>query len=312
MLPPGWIEVTDPNSGRLYYANPTTRETSWDPPIFVPPSGPPPAVSPAASAVIMSISSSSPVPQVQVGINHNSHQNIINPQHTINQTHPRHQKQQYPMINTTTVSPSGMSSINSHTNSSTTVTINNNSNNKAPISSQQLRTTTTNNSVQKKQVLQDPAVSGMLIVPSVCAMMEQQKQNNNNNSLSSSLELENLSAGTIADLCNITRDHLIMESRKKKALLMFHKKTLKNKNGDESLENDDNIENDDDVDNDDEEDFFIAYKEPIQPFTLPIQSKPPHIEVGRVDIRLMELFDKLDNIEKEKQDFLMVTNTNTK
>lgn len=31
-LPPGWVEATDPKSGRRYYANPTTRETRWDPP----------------------------------------------------------------------------------------------------------------------------------------------------------------------------------------------------------------------------------------------------------------------------------------
>lgn len=31
-LPPGWVEATDPKSGRKYYANPTTRETRWDPP----------------------------------------------------------------------------------------------------------------------------------------------------------------------------------------------------------------------------------------------------------------------------------------
>ena len=31
-LPHGWVEATDPKSGRKYYANPTTRETRWDPP----------------------------------------------------------------------------------------------------------------------------------------------------------------------------------------------------------------------------------------------------------------------------------------
>lgn len=34
-LPIGWVEATDPKSGRKYYANPTTRETRWDPPPLV-------------------------------------------------------------------------------------------------------------------------------------------------------------------------------------------------------------------------------------------------------------------------------------
>ena len=28
----GWAEATDPNSGKTYYANVTTRETRWTPP----------------------------------------------------------------------------------------------------------------------------------------------------------------------------------------------------------------------------------------------------------------------------------------
>jgi WW domain len=31
-LPPGWVEATDPSSGNIYYANPTTKETRWDRP----------------------------------------------------------------------------------------------------------------------------------------------------------------------------------------------------------------------------------------------------------------------------------------
>lgn len=40
-LPPGWIPATDPISGNIYYANPSTGETSWQPP---PPPPPPPVV----------------------------------------------------------------------------------------------------------------------------------------------------------------------------------------------------------------------------------------------------------------------------
>jgi hypothetical protein len=31
-LPPGWMQATDPASGRIYYCNPTSKETRWDPP----------------------------------------------------------------------------------------------------------------------------------------------------------------------------------------------------------------------------------------------------------------------------------------
>merc|ERR1712151_718598 len=32
LLPPGWEQATDPASGRPYYANRSTGETSWTPP----------------------------------------------------------------------------------------------------------------------------------------------------------------------------------------------------------------------------------------------------------------------------------------
>jgi hypothetical protein len=31
-LPPGWVAASDPISGNPYYANPSTGQTSWDPP----------------------------------------------------------------------------------------------------------------------------------------------------------------------------------------------------------------------------------------------------------------------------------------
>ena len=32
VLPPGWEESIDPDSGKKYYANRSTQETRWDPP----------------------------------------------------------------------------------------------------------------------------------------------------------------------------------------------------------------------------------------------------------------------------------------
>ena len=32
-LPTGWMKATDPQSGRMYYANPGTGETQWNPPM---------------------------------------------------------------------------------------------------------------------------------------------------------------------------------------------------------------------------------------------------------------------------------------
>lgn len=34
-LPPGWVEATDPSSGKVYYCNPQTRETKWERPTVV-------------------------------------------------------------------------------------------------------------------------------------------------------------------------------------------------------------------------------------------------------------------------------------
>ena len=44
---------------------------------------------------------------------------------------------------------------------------------------------------------------------------------------------------------------------------------------------------------DDEADQYYA---PLQPFTLPVSAIPPHIEPGRVDIRLHALHTKLGKI----------------
>ena len=42
-LPPGWLAVSDPVSGRVYFANPSTGQTSWEVPVHLPP---PPVIVP--------------------------------------------------------------------------------------------------------------------------------------------------------------------------------------------------------------------------------------------------------------------------
>lgn len=87
------------------------------------------------------------------------------------------------------------------------------------------------------------------------------------------LELDGLTAGAIADLCNVSKE-------------------LKSRNVDGGDFAGDGINRgrqgeDDDVD---------QYYTPLQPFSLPVAACPPHIEPGRVDIRLHALHSKLGKI----------------
>jgi len=49
-LPPGWEQVTDPASGKPYYCNRGTGETSWTPPAAPAAMAPPPAPMPMPAA----------------------------------------------------------------------------------------------------------------------------------------------------------------------------------------------------------------------------------------------------------------------
>ena len=62
-LPPGWITATDPISGNLYYANPSTGQTSWQPPVMIipPPPPPPPIASCAQPSFVQTTSFEMPV-----------------------------------------------------------------------------------------------------------------------------------------------------------------------------------------------------------------------------------------------------------
>lgn len=88
------------------------------------------------------------------------------------------------------------------------------------------------------------------------------------------LELEGLTAGAIADLCNVSRE-------------------IKSRNvdgGDFAGLNSELIGGS--AQDEDAGHYYV----PLQPFSLPVSSVPPHIEPGRVDIRLHALHTKLGNI----------------
>lgn len=101
-------------------------------------------------------------------------------------------------------------------------------------------------------------------------MLEQEKCAGNKNNT----ELENLSVGSIADLCNIAKDQDSQSSY------------LANVNGgDFALCNSNQPESEN-----------FSYYAPIQPQAMPATSQPPQIEAGRVDIRLQQLNRQLGQI----------------
>jgi len=122
------------------------------------------------------------------------------------------------------------------------------------------------------------ALTKGMLVSSIRAMIKEeytQKQINQQQHTSSSipkLELEGLTAGVIADLCNTSRE-------------------LKSRNADGG-----DFAEESNVKQGEDEEEVDQYYAPLQPFDLPISSIPPHIEQGRLDIRLHTLHTKLGKI----------------
>lgn len=85
------------------------------------------------------------------------------------------------------------------------------------------------------------------------------------------LELEGLTAGAIADLCNITTE--------------FRAKTT-------NIDKGDFAETSAPVGAEEVNQYYM----PLEPFMLPANSRPRVIETGRVDIRLHALYSKLNRI----------------
>lgn len=95
------------------------------------------------------------------------------------------------------------------------------------------------------------------------------------------LELEGLTAGSIADLCNISQEI-----------------KAGNVDGGDFAENSDaaGSNNGGQGGGGSQDEEVSHYYSPLQPFSLPVPSLPPHIEPGRVDIRLHALHSKLGKI----------------
>lgn len=112
-----------------------------------------------------------------------------------------------------------------------------------------------------------------MFVPSVRAMInEEYTQKLLQQASTPKLEVEGLTAGAIADLCNVSRE-------------------LKSRNVDGGdFAGDSNHEKQ--VGGGEVDQCYT----PLQPFSLPVSSVPPHIEPGRVDIRLHALHSKLGKI----------------
>ena len=108
-----------------------------------------------------------------------------------------------------------------------------------------------------------------LLVPSVRSMITAEV----NKRPFPKLELEGLTAGAIADLCNITTE--------------FKAKTVHIDKGDFADDGQTQSAITEDVN---------QYYMPLEPFNLPVASRPQHIESGRVDIRLHALYSKLNRI----------------
>ena len=112
------------------------------------------------------------------------------------------------------------------------------------------------------------------------------------------LELDGLTAGAIADLCNVSREWRSRNVR-------IHGGDFADESGEvlpgvSGSAQGKHCEAEKSIDNigggDVQEEGVNQYYLPLQPFSLPVGSRPPHIEPGRVDIRLHALYNKLGRI----------------
>jgi hypothetical protein len=273
----------DPVSGRRYFANRSTGETRWDPPPYFPPLAPPPPAMkppPAPQEQYQQV----PTQPRQLQMIHAGAQPVVGRQITqpaicdlqatnITPISTFHNSpnmyvplesnyfQRYPPIQPQVVEM---------TLSKTPNTI---------ISTQQQieSMSTVVNSTLSSGLGPSTAVSLGMLVPSVRAMIDaenKEKVTQNVLYVPPKLELEGLTAGAIADLCNVSRD---LKAQNVDGGDFAGGGRFGKQDGGE------------------DEDGDQCYT-PLRPFSLPVSSVPPHIEPGRVDIRLHALHRELGRI----------------
>ncbi|KAL7473609.1 hypothetical protein ACHAXS_014069 [Conticribra weissflogii] len=339
-LPPGWVQTTDPSTGCPYYANPTTGQTSWEPPPYFPP--PPPPVNPSIPPPPPNQNRYAPpfqqppyttpfhqAQQSQPPQNHHNEPNIHEgPQQAMSSSiaqpvipvpatfpQPTQSHLQYPPIPSQHISPSNfqippqnMSNNYIPTQQPTQLphqTVATTSSTKInPIPS--IPTPSTSTSTATFSVGPSTATTPGLLVSSVRSMIEAEYTQRANSSSVPRLELDGLTAGCIADLCNVSREYRSRNLRVDKgdfadddenAGEALGKASVGGSNGNgNGSGNSFSMNSDNGEKNTEEEEAMNQYYLPLQPFQLPMASRPPHIEPGRVDIRLHALYNKLGRI----------------
>mmetsp|Transcript_34087 Transcript_34087/g.61224 ORF Transcript_34087/g.61224 Transcript_34087/m.61224 type:complete len:299 (+) Transcript_34087:64-960(+) len=271
-LPPGWEQAIDPASCLPYYANRSTGETSWAPPPCFPPPPPPPMLMPPQQLQQQNQHFHHEQPQIMYG----SAQPGVPAQQLApqvaydipgnNMSMPSNYSQQYPpnqpQVETRPSNPQPLPA-NPH------VAI-----------PQQQESQTMMTHISSSGLGPSTATSPGLLVPSVRAMIDAEYTHKvtSGASVVPTLELEGLTAGAIADLCNVSRE---MKSRNVDGGDFAAVSEMGNyqKRGEGA-----------------QDDEVGHYYLPLRPFSLPVSSLPPHIEPGRVDIRLHALHSKLGKI----------------
>eukprot|EP00571_Detonula_confervacea_P003022 CAMPEP_0172314818 /NCGR_PEP_ID=MMETSP1058-20130122/23351_1 /TAXON_ID=83371 /ORGANISM="Detonula confervacea, Strain CCMP 353" /LENGTH=284 /DNA_ID=CAMNT_0013028765 /DNA_START=133 /DNA_END=984 /DNA_ORIENTATION=+ len=258
-LPPGWEQAVDTARGRCYYANRSTGETSWTPPPYFPP--PPPTVL-------------QPPPQHEQQPNQHfqhaycdqPHMMYAGAQHVVPQPMSQplahnmpannmtfNYSQQYPPNQPQVVEtiPSNIQTLPPNPHIPTL---------------QQFEAQTGISHNSSSGLGPSTATTLGMLVPSVRAMINAEyTQKITQQASVPKLELEGLTAGAIADLCNVSKE-------------------LKSRNVDGGdFAGDGNHGKQGGTGEVDQ-----CYT-PLKPFSLPGVSVPPHIEPGRVDIRLHAL-----------------------
>eukprot|EP00804_Cyclotella_cryptica_P019139 CCRYP_017808-RA/>CCRYP_017808-RA protein AED:0.03 eAED:0.03 QI:206/1/1/1/0.5/0.33/3/325/334 len=274
-LPPGWEQAFDPSSGRHYFANRSTGETSWEPPLPPPPPPPPPsyfAPPPPISLPPTTPSNPGMMPQVQ------NHQYPVQPpiQHQHPQFNPAFPPTSSMFAHNTSIPmshPPHFPPPQPNLPIQPVHTI-------PPTTSEPIPPVAPTGKVGYYLNASTATTPGLL-VPSVLAMIEAehtQTTSNNTPLLLPPIELQGLTAGAIADLCNVTTE--------------FRARTVPIDKGDFAEEGDVTSSIPPPRAPEDVNQYYV----PLRPSEFPMASRPPHIEAGRVDIRLHSLYGKLNRI----------------